>query len=87
MFESRSIVATIDYFSQHFMRRAPKEALEFCRNMDINIGTKLRKEGKKYVATLDNYVATKNIANGRKTLSRNLKLCREKRRGNSMKTL
>ena len=48
------------------MRRTPKEALEFCRNMEMNIATKLRKEGKKNVAIPDNYVGTKNRANGKK---------------------
>ena len=63
--------------SRHKMRRAPKEALEFCRNMEMNIPTKLRNEGKKNVATPDNYVGTKNRANDRKTLSRHLKLCHD----------
>ena len=35
-------------------------------------------EDAKNVATLDNFVATKNKANGRKTLSRLLKLFRDK---------
>ena len=60
------------------MRRAPKEALEFCHDMEMNIATKLRIEGKNNVATPDNSVATKNRANGRKTLSRISKLCCDK---------
>ena len=34
------------------MRRTPEEALEFCRDMEMNITTKLRMEGKKNVTTL-----------------------------------
>ena len=60
------------------MRRAPEEALEFCRDMEMKIATKLRMEGKKNVATPNNSVATKNRTNGRKTLSRLLKLFHDK---------
>ena len=59
--------------SRHCMRRAPEEALEFCRDIETNIATKQRMECKKNVATSDNSVATKNKANGRKTLSRQMK--------------
>ena len=45
---------------QHCMRRALEEALEFRRDMEMNISTKLRMEGKKNVTTPDNSVATKN---------------------------
>ena len=48
------------------MRRDLEEALEFCRDMEMNIATKLRMEGKKNVATPDNSIATKNRANGKK---------------------
>ena len=51
------------------MRRAPKEAPEFCRDMEMNIEIKLRKEGQKNVMTFDNTIATKNRASGRKNLS------------------
>ena len=64
--------------SQHCMRRAPKEAPEFCCEMERNIATKLRMEGQKNVMTFDNSVETKNRENGRKTLSRHLKLCCDK---------
>ena len=64
--------------SRHCMRRAFEEALEFCRDMEMNIATKLRMEGKKNVTTPDNSVATKNRANGKKKLSRRLKLYRNK---------
>ena len=56
------------------MRRALKEALEFCRNMEMNIATKRRKEGKKNVATPDNYVVTKNKENGRKNFVMKFKI-------------
>ena len=49
--------------SRHCMRRAFEEALEFCRDMEIIIATKLRMEGKKNVMTPDNSVATKNREN------------------------
>ena len=58
-----------DVLSRHCMRRAAEEALEFCRDMERNIATKLRMEGQKNVATFDNSVATKNRANGRKTVT------------------
>ena len=60
------------------MRRAAKEALEFYSDMERNIVTKLRMEGHKNVTTFDNSFVTKNRANDRKTLSRRLKLCRDK---------
>ena len=60
------------------MRRTPEEALEFYRNMEMNIATKLRMEGKKNVNTPNNSVATKNRENGRTTLSQRLKLCHDK---------
>ena len=60
------------------MRRAAQEAPEFCHNMERNIETKLRIEGHKNVGTFDNSIATKNRENGRKNLSRRLKLCRDK---------
>ena len=63
---------------RHCMRRAPEEALEFCRDMEMNIATKLRMEGKNNVATPDNSVVTKNKANDRKTLSRHSKFCHDK---------
>ena len=55
--------------SRHCMRKAPKEAPEFCYDMERNIATKLRMEGQKNAAAFDNSVATKNRENGRKTLS------------------
>ena len=64
--------------SQHCMRKVAKEAPKFCHDMEMNIATKLRMEGQKNVATFYNYVATKNRANGRKALSRRLKLCHDK---------
>ena len=67
-----------EVLSRHCMRRALEETLEFRRDMEMNIATKLRMEGKKNVATPDNSVATNNLANGRKTLSQRLKLCRDK---------
>ena len=63
---------------RHCMRRASEEAPEFCHDMERNITTKLRMEGQKNVATFDNSIATKNRANGKKTLSRRLKLCRNR---------
>ena len=60
------------------MGRAPEEASEFYHEMERNIATKLRMECQKNAAPFDNFVATKNKANGRKTLSWRLKLCREK---------
>ena len=60
------------------MRRTLEEALEFCRDKEMNITTKLRMEGKKNVTTLDDSVAKKNRENGKKTLSQRLKLCHDK---------
>ena len=74
-----------EVLSQHFitlsrncMRRASEKALELCRDMEMNFATKSRMEGQKNVATPDNYVATKNRANDRKTLSRRSKLYLDK---------
>ena len=64
--------------SQHCMRRAPEEAPKFYRDMEMNIITKMRMEGQINVTTFDNSIATKNMKNGRKTLSIHLKLCRNK---------
>ena len=64
--------------SRHCIRRAPEEALEFYCDMARNIATKLRMEGQKNVVTFDYSVATKNRENGRKNLSRHLKLYRNK---------
>ena len=62
------------------MRKAHEEAPEFCHDMEMNIATKLRMEGQTNVTTFDNYVATKNRANGKKnfvtmfkTVSRQIK--------------
>ena len=51
------------------MRRALEEALEFRRDMEMNVATKLKMEGNKNVVKPDNSVPTKNRENGRKTLS------------------
>ena len=60
------------------MRRAPEEAPEFYRNMERNIAKKLMMEGQNNAVAFDNFIATKNRENGKKTLSRHLKQCRDK---------
>ena len=54
--------------TRHKMRRAHKEIVELCHDIEIIVTKKLKTKDKKIVVTYDNFVVIKNNANGRKTL-------------------
>ena len=66
------------------MKRAHKETVELCHDIDIIVATKPKTETKKIIATYDHSVATKNKADDRKILSRHSNLCRDRRREESL---
>ena len=59
------------------MRRAHKETVELCHDIEIIVAIKPQTENK-------NIVVTKNKANGRKTLSRHSNLCCNRRSEESL---
>ena len=70
--------------SRHDMRRAHKETVELCHDIEIIVVTKPKTENKKIIVTYDHSVTTKNNANGVKTLSRHSNLYRDKRKEESL---
>ena len=65
------------------MRKAHKETVELCHDIEIIVATKPKTKDKNIVATYDNFVVTKNNANGRKMLSRHSNLCCDRRKKES----
>ena len=70
--------------SRYNMRRAHKETMELCHDIEIIVATEPKTENKKIIATYDHSIATKNNANDKNTLSRHSNLCRDNRKEQSL---
>ena len=85
--QSRVFKRTIERMSRysnallrHIMRRAHKETVELCHDIEIIVAIKPKTKNKNIVATYDHFVLIKNKVNGRKMLSRHSNLCCDRRR-------
>ena len=70
--------------SRHGMRRAHKETVELCHDVDIIVVTKPKTKNKKIILTYVHFFAKKNKVDGRKTLLRHSNLCHDRRREESL---